>query len=78
MKVTLLWGDVAGYVYLPYALQHPRLTLGLSNLLKDNLYAKFGGKSQFSVRMGKIQGGATIFDTADVSNSGITARVATR
>ena len=46
VSVTLMWGDVPGFVYLPYALQHPRLTLGLSNLLQDNLYAKFGGKSQ--------------------------------
>ena len=45
VSVTLMWGDVPGFVYLPYALQHPRLTLGLSNLLQDNLYAKFGGKS---------------------------------
>ena len=46
VSVTLMWGDVPGFVYLPYALQHPRLTLGLSNLLQDNLYAKFGGKSE--------------------------------
>ncbi len=39
----LLWGEIPGYVYLPYAMQHPRICLGLSNLLQDNLYAKFGG-----------------------------------
>ena len=42
---TLLWNELQGYVYLPYALQHPRLSLGLSNILQDNLYAQFGGSS---------------------------------
>ena len=41
---TILWSEIQGLVYLPFAMQHPRICLGLSNLLQDNLYAKFGGK----------------------------------
>ena len=43
---TILWSEIQGLVYLPFAMQHPRICLGLSNLLQDNLYAKFGGKDR--------------------------------
>ena len=29
--------------YLPYALQHPQICLGLCGLIQDNLYAQIGG-----------------------------------
>ena len=30
--------------YLPYALQHPRICLGLCSLIQENLYAQLGGE----------------------------------
>eukprot|EP00095_Tigriopus_kingsejongensis_P009268 maker-scaffold361_size196684-snap-gene-0.20 protein:Tk09268 transcript:maker-scaffold361_size196684-snap-gene-0.20-mRNA-1 annotation:"hypothetical protein TcasGA2_TC011954" len=41
----LLWSDIQDIVYVPFALQSVRTCLGLSNLLQDNLYAKFGEDS---------------------------------
>lgn len=40
----LLWSDIQDIVFVPFGLQDVRICLGLSNLLQDNLYAKFGGK----------------------------------
>eukprot|EP00094_Tigriopus_californicus_P002786 TCALIF_02688-PA protein Name:"Similar to CCDC142 Coiled-coil domain-containing protein 142 (Homo sapiens)" AED:0.06 eAED:0.03 QI:0/0.87/0.77/0.88/0.87/0.88/9/28/508 len=38
----LLWSDIQDIIYVPFGLQDVRICLGLSNLLQDNLYAKFG------------------------------------
>ncbi len=44
LEKLLLWGGElpGGLLFLPYGLQHPRASLGLSSMLKDHLYAKFG------------------------------------
>ena len=42
VEKSLLWGIGDSGSNYPFALQHPRVALGLSNLLQDNLYAKFG------------------------------------
>ena len=44
VQQSVLWYDLPGYVHLPFALQHPRICLGLSNVLNDNMYSQFGGK----------------------------------
>ena len=47
---TLLWGGSSSgsssetHVFLPYALEHPKMALGLALMLQDHLYAKFGGE----------------------------------
>ena len=37
---SVLWYDLPGYVHLPYALQHPRICLGLANIIQDNMYSQ--------------------------------------
>ncbi len=34
-----------GHIHLPFALQHPQVTLGLSNIIQDTMYAQLGGKA---------------------------------
>ena len=40
---SVLWYDLPGYVHLPFALQHPRVCLGLANIIQDNMYSQPGG-----------------------------------
>ena len=40
---SVLWYDLPGYVHLPFALQHPRICLGLANIIQDNMYSQPGG-----------------------------------
>ena len=42
---SVLWYDLPGYVHLPFALQHPRICLGLANIIQDNMYSQPGGKN---------------------------------
>jgi len=42
LEKVLLWGELQGLAHLPYGLQHPRVCLGLSGILQDHLYSKFG------------------------------------
>ena len=47
VEKTILWGGSCGdssMVFIPYSLQHPKMCLGLANVLSDLLYAKFGGE----------------------------------
>ena len=37
---SVLWYDLPGYIHLPYALQHPRICLGLANIIQDNMYSQ--------------------------------------
>jgi len=39
---SVLWYDLPGYVHLPFALQHPRVCLGLANIIQDNMYSQPG------------------------------------
>ena len=43
VQQSVLWYDLPGFVHLPFALQHPRICLGLSNVINDNMYNQFGG-----------------------------------
>ncbi len=40
---TMLWGKLSDVAHVPFGLQHPRVCLGLSNILLEHLYAKYGG-----------------------------------
>ena len=40
----VLWQVLPGHIHLPFALQHPQVTLGLSNIIQDTMYAQLGGK----------------------------------
>ena len=55
VQQSVLWYDLPGYVHLPFALQHPRICLGLSNVLNDNMYSQFGGKLLRIYHMKKIR-----------------------
>ena len=51
---SVLWYDLPGYVHLPFALQHPRICLGLANIIQDNMYSQPGGNYIFHVDFGKV------------------------
>ena len=47
---SVLWYDLPGYVHLPFALQHPRICLGLANIIQDNMYSQPGGNYNNSIQ----------------------------
>ena len=40
----VLWQVLPGHIHLPFALQHPQVTLGLSNIIQETMYAQLGGE----------------------------------
>lgn len=63
VQKILLWGghcNDPNLVHLPFAMHHPRVCLGLANILNDHLYAKFGGKKKLYPSLFPLF--ATLFD----------------
>jgi hypothetical protein len=43
----VLWQVLPGHIHLPFALQHPQVTLGLSNIIQETMFAQLGGETFF-------------------------------